>query len=59
MEYYLVTATGAKGVADSQKLNEAVNAKLKEGFELYGSPGLHIDPKMGSSVYYQAMIKKP
>lgn len=57
MEYFLVTATG-KGIADSKQLNEAVNAKLKEGFELHGNPGLYIDSKTNIPVYFQAVIKK-
>jgi hypothetical protein len=55
MEYVLVTATG-QAIADSKKLNEAVNDNLRKGYELYGSPGLFIDSKE-MPVYYQAMTK--
>lgn len=58
MEYHLVTATGGKGVADSSRLNDAVNAKLKEGFELHGSPGLFVEASKGTAIYYQAVTKK-
>lgn len=58
MEYILITATGKKGVADSSNLNDQVNAKLKEGFKPYGSPGMTMDDSHGAAVYYQALIKE-
>jgi hypothetical protein len=58
MEYILITETGRRGVADPVSLNIEVSQKLTEGFELYGSPGLSFDPKNGTAIYFQAMIKK-
>lgn len=62
MEYLLITATGAKGIADSAPLNDQVNKKLNDtsnqGFKPLGSPGITIDPKTGTALYYQALIKE-
>jgi hypothetical protein len=56
MEYVLVTAAGA--LPEMSGFNVEVNKKLNEGFELYGSPGLTFDPKTGTKVYFQALVKK-
>lgn len=56
MHYELITAFSLVKTTNTLGINELVNEKLKQGYQLYGDPGIVLNHN-GILMYYQAVTK--